>query len=232
MNRGRPDVAVFIPTLQIGGAERVALNLTHSFAQSGRSVELVLGRREGALLSEVDAKVSVRDLDRWGTVALVPAMARYLRTVAPRVLLSHLDVANVAALVARALSRSPTRMFVCSHVRVSSQVERAGRRQDRLVARSLRWLYPRADGVVAVSAGVAADLSLVARLPRSRVHVIYNPIVNNDLLLRGSLDSRPPLAHARRSGPVRRRRAVDGGKTAGLCCTPSGEQGSGGRYAS
>ena len=182
MNHRRPDVALFIPTLQIGGAERVALNLAHSFADAGRTVELVLGRREGDLLDEVDPRVLVRDLDAWGSPLLVPAMARYLRTTAPEVLLSHLDVANVAALLAHKASARRARVLVCSHIVVTAQVAQAGRRQDRWVARTLRWLYPWADGVVAVSHGVAADLATVARLPPSEITVIHNPVVTDELL--------------------------------------------------
>ena len=182
MTAPRPDVAVFIPTLETGGAERVALNLAQGFVESGRHVELVLGRRVGDLLDDVDPRVGVRDLDAWGGPALVPALARYLRSAAPSALLSHLDVANVAALLGREISRSRTKVVVCTHTPVTAQVEHAGRLQDRWVARGLRWLYPRADGVVAVSEGVAADLAAVARLPRSRVRVIHNPIVSQEML--------------------------------------------------
>ena len=52
-------------------------------------------------------------------------------------------------------------------------------------------LYPRADEIVAVSAGVADDLARVARIPRSRITVIHNPIVTDELLA----DARAPVDH-------------------------------------
>lgn len=39
----------------------------------------------------------------------------------------------------------------------------------------MRWFYPWADKIVAVSDGVAADLARFARLPRSLITTIYNP---------------------------------------------------------
>jgi glycosyltransferase involved in cell wall biosynthesis len=45
----------------------------------------------------------------------------------------------------------------------------------------VRWSYPRADAVVAVSDGVADDLARRLRVPRSRIHVVPNPIVTPDL---------------------------------------------------
>ncbi|MFL5867283.1 MAG: glycosyltransferase [Thermoleophilaceae bacterium] len=183
-DKKRLDLAVFIPTLEIGGAERVVVNLTRSFAEQGKSVDLVLARRGGALLDELDPRVRLRHLGASNRATVVPALARYLRHAAPRALLSHMDVANVAALLAHAASRAPTRIVVCSHLVVSEQVVHAQRRQDRWVARTLRWLYPRADAVVAVSDGVASDLADLARLPRSRITVIHNPVVTNELLAR------------------------------------------------
>ena len=46
----------------------------------------------------------------------------------------------------------------------------------------MKIFYPRADGVVAVSKGVADDLARVIKLPRQRITVIYNPVVTPELL--------------------------------------------------
>jgi glycosyltransferase involved in cell wall biosynthesis len=39
----------------------------------------------------------------------------------------------------------------------------------------MRWLYPHADGIVAVSDGVAEALSRFAKIPRQRIVTVYNP---------------------------------------------------------
>jgi glycosyltransferase involved in cell wall biosynthesis len=43
--------------------------------------------------------------------------------------------------------------------------------------RLIRWAYPRADAVVAVSQGVASDLVEVCGIAASHVHVLNNPVV-------------------------------------------------------
>jgi len=48
----------------------------------------------------------------------------------------------------------------------------------------LRYLYPRADALVAVSEGVAADLSRALNLPRQKITTIYNPVVEPSLSVR------------------------------------------------
>ena len=48
----------------------------------------------------------------------------------------------------------------------------------------MRGLYPRCDGVIAVSEGVARDLVEVIGLPDGAVETIYNPVVDEALLAR------------------------------------------------
>jgi glycosyltransferase involved in cell wall biosynthesis len=53
--------------------------------------------------------------------------------------------------------------------------------RQRLVPSLVRRSYPRADGIAAVSAGVADDLAGVLGLPRHRVQVINNPVIVPEL---------------------------------------------------
>jgi glycosyltransferase involved in cell wall biosynthesis len=46
----------------------------------------------------------------------------------------------------------------------------------------MRLLYPLADRIVAVSTGVADDLSEIIGIPRPRIEVIYNPVVTPEVL--------------------------------------------------
>jgi glycosyltransferase involved in cell wall biosynthesis len=53
--------------------------------------------------------------------------------------------------------------------------------RQRLVPALVRRSYPRADGIAAVSGGVADDLAAVVGLPRQRVRVINNPVIVPEL---------------------------------------------------
>src|SRR4029078_7298664 len=43
----------------------------------------------------------------------------------------------------------------------------------------VRWLYPRADLVAAVSEGVRDDLSAIVGLPATRIAVLHNPVCSD-----------------------------------------------------
>jgi hypothetical protein len=81
-------VAVFLPSLRGDGAERVILHLVRGFAERGYDVDLVLAKREGPYVTEVQEDVNVVDLRAGGVLKSLPALIRYLRRAQPVALLS------------------------------------------------------------------------------------------------------------------------------------------------
>lgn len=182
----RSQIAIYLPSLRGGGAEKVMVTLANGFAAYGYGVDLVLARAEGPYLADVSDKVRIIDLNASRVFFSLPALVRYLRRERPRALLSALNHANVIAVAARALARSATRLVVSEHNNptIAARAERSA--AGRAVHAAMRWTYPRADGVVAVSAGVADDLARWAALPRSRIEVIYNSVVTPALVARAA----------------------------------------------
>ncbi len=171
----RVDVALFLPTLDGGGAERVMLDLASAFVDDGRVVDLVLASRRGAYLGEVPEGVRVVDLRRSRVATSLLPLAAYLRRVRPRSLLSTLEHANVLALVVRRLA--PGVRVVVREANTASRELRGGSAADRILFRAMRWAYPGADALVAVSTGVSRDLTGALGVPPERVHVIHNPVL-------------------------------------------------------
>jgi glycosyltransferase involved in cell wall biosynthesis len=113
---------------------------------------------------------------------------------------------TVAAVLAKALARSQTRLVLTEHTTWSRSdlVRSAG---SRFVARAtMNLAFRSADAIVCVSRGAADDLARFARIQRSNVHAIYNPIVNNAQLLPTAVIPRDP--HSWWDGPHKRILAV------------------------
>lgn len=174
-----PVVACFAPELLDGGAQRAVVKLVGGMAARGLAVDLVLARREGPHLAGVDARARVVDLAAGRVARSVRPLARYLEEVRPHALVSFLSHANVAAVAARALSRSGARLVLVEQNTVSAA--RGVVRRDRLLAPLVRRAYPRADAVVCVSEGVARDLVGNFGVPAAKVSVIPNPVVDDAL---------------------------------------------------
>lgn len=187
-----PQLAIFLPSLEGGGAERVYVDLANQFVASGISVDMVLAWARGPYLSELDTRIRVIDLGVTSKVQTIPALSRYIRRTPPQVLLSAMDTANLVALLARRLSRRRVRLVVSCHVHFSAQIKQGRRLQDWALPWFARLLYPGADRIVAVSRGVALDLAKVLRLPKERIEVIYNPVALDTLRAKAAVHCEHP----------------------------------------
>jgi glycosyltransferase involved in cell wall biosynthesis len=119
-----------------------------------------------------------------GTFRFMPAVVDYLKTSHPAGLLSALPRANINAVLAKRCSGELTRVIVGVHVNYSVQEhEYQGGNKPGVgyMQAFVRRYYRQADAVVAVSKGVADDISKYLRLPRDRVTAIYNPIATREV---------------------------------------------------
>lgn len=174
-------LAIFLPSLRGGGAERAMLNLAHGFAKYGHAVDLVLAQAKGPYLSEVNKSIRLVDLKALRVLSSLPTLARYLRHEHPTALISALDYANVVALWARRLARTSIRVLVNEQNTISRSARNSARRRQRIVPQLIKRFYPWADFVVGNSQGVANDLKQVTGLPWERIKILYNPVVMPEL---------------------------------------------------
>lgn len=177
---GVDRITIFFHHLEIGGAERVMLQLAQGFIDTGHSVDLVLARAKGPLLAEVPSAARVIDFDTTSPLTMFVKLLSYLRVQRPSALLSPFEVTSIVAIVARKITGAPTKVVV----RISTHLSKNKRaRWKKIVERFVvSWLYPFADGIVAVSRGVAEDLASYARIPLDRIKVIYSPVITDQML--------------------------------------------------
>jgi glycosyltransferase involved in cell wall biosynthesis len=186
MTNSQKRLAIFLPGLLGGGAERTMLNLAQGLAGQGYAVDLVLAQAEGPYLAKVPESVRLVELNAWHlrawrTLASLPALVRYLRRVRPETMLSALNRANITALWAQRLAGVPQRVVINEQNTFSRSNQQLPNWYSQLMLRLVRCFYPWADGIVAVSKGVGDDLARVAGIPRERIQVIYNPVVTPEL---------------------------------------------------
>jgi glycosyltransferase involved in cell wall biosynthesis len=180
-------VAIFLPSLGGGGAERSMLSLARGLAAQNFEVNLVVSQAGGPYMDEAADSLSLVNLNSRSVMKSIPGLVRYLRAERPKALISALDHANLAAIVASQLSLTDTRLVVTTHTIVSLMMSLNKTQVSRAMMRLMRILYPRADHVVAVSRAVALDLSNITGLPRESIRVVYNPVETHRILSRSVL---------------------------------------------
>lgn len=173
---GQPKqrVALVLPNLRIGGAQRVVVLLAEQFAAKGFEVDLVLAQDTGDLRSGLSPRIRVVPLGAERLRGALLPLVRYLRRERPAALLSGLWPLTTITVLAAGLARYRGRTVLCEHSTLS--LSPAGRGWRRwLLSACLRWINSRADTLVGVSDGVVADLAELGAAP-DRLRRIYNPV--------------------------------------------------------
>jgi glycosyltransferase involved in cell wall biosynthesis len=165
-------VAICLPDMGGGGAERVALEIIRELLEAGHKVDLVLVRARGELLPLVPSAVRIIDLGASRMLGALAPLTRYFRRERPDAVQVSMWPLTTIAILAHRLSRSRALLMTSDHIAFSH----AGG-WDKLVIRLTAGpLYRLADQRVVVSSGTAQDLSELTGLKRDRFELIYNPI--------------------------------------------------------
>src|SRR5690625_8030543 len=113
--RASVHLALFVPDLSGGGAERVMLNLAHGFAERGITTDIVLGNASGAYLDRVRDYVTIHDLGAPRASDAIAPSVHYLRHKQPDALISAPGHADIAAPIARRLSTTRMTWLASEH---------------------------------------------------------------------------------------------------------------------
>lgn len=171
-------VALYLPSLNGGGVERVMVTLANAFAERGYHVDLVLATAQGPFLKLVSSNVNLVDLGCKRVLTSLPALICYLRNSRPVILLSAMNYVNVIAVAAKYLAQSSAHLLVSEHSTLATELQQSKSWRFRSMPLLTRFAYLLADKIIAVSQGVADEMATIAQPRRDKVQVIYNPITS------------------------------------------------------
>ncbi len=171
-----PRLAYFVSFSGNSGVERVAVNLVNGLVEQGVAVDLLIARARSRFLTEISESVTLYRLGANNLTSL-PGLVHYLRTHRPRVLMAAKDRAGRIALIARAIAGVSVPVVIQLHTNASAALRHKPAWIRWLRFTPMRLLYPRADRIVAVSHGVADDVTRITGIPPERIDVIPNPVI-------------------------------------------------------
>ena len=191
-------IALVIPHLGGGGAERSVLQLARGLIERGHAVDILVFKKIDTLEDEFPPQARqfilkpgrvngfrdrIRLARRFGFRILrflrrdllkdARAVAAYIDEERPDCILPSLPGAKSATLLALCFTRlNPVTIPTVRIVLMNTK-----RRFRKLYA----ILFPTADHIVAVSDGVADNVALKLGIPRERISRIYNPVVSAEI---------------------------------------------------
>ena len=173
-------LAFFIQDLKGGGAERMMVNLANALVETENvKVDFVLVRNIGVYISLISPKIRVIPLNTRKVAFSIPALVRYIDRTSPDAMLSTLVHCNIAALIAKKLSRTKTLFLIREANRLQLNQKNLRFLLIRLSYRLIKFIYPWADAVFAVSKGVATELQDKIPAISNKLIVMNNPVITS-----------------------------------------------------
>jgi glycosyltransferase involved in cell wall biosynthesis len=173
-------IAIVTPNLHGGGAEAIARQWIAELQGQGHSITVYAYGREQPSVELPDDVLVHRMSDGGGPLrpALMPRWLRIrIRSDNPDVVFSLMTFSNVISLLALKIGARGSAPLMVSEHNVQSLQSVNVRRREKLTVWLARRLYRHADGALAVSHPVAAELVSAFRVSAERVFVVPNPVV-------------------------------------------------------
>lgn len=173
-----PKIALIIPSLRGGGAEKVMVTLGNHFADIGYEVDLIAISATGPNKKLVAPSVNLVDLKTSRVALALFPLAQYLDKQRPAAVMSTMMHTNLITIAACYLSRFKGTLAIREANSISSLRQRKLTIKDKLILQMARLFYRRADACIGVSDGLTQDLVNLVGVPVSKAMTIYNPVLS------------------------------------------------------
>lgn len=174
MNRRR--VAVVVPFLRGGGAERVIINVLRHIDKERFDIRLVLVEKAGAYVPLIPDDVTTVDLRTSRVRYALPRLVKELNSFRPDVVLSTLGYMNLALIASRPLLRGRPRIIVRDANLPSKEIKYFSPLKKGAFSLMYKLLYPRADLIVVQCDDMKVDLIAYLGCSPDLLKRIYNPV--------------------------------------------------------
>jgi glycosyltransferase involved in cell wall biosynthesis len=173
-------IAVLLPDLRGGGAEKMRVNLAHYWVSKGIQVEFVLVNAEGVLLDALPKEAKIVDLNSTRLYKSIIPLLKYIKNSDANILLVAMWPLTVIAAFSKLIAMSKMRLVVSDHSILSKSFSDKSNIHNFIMRLTMQLFYRVADERIGVSFGVANEMARLAIMPKNMFHVIYNPAYSKE----------------------------------------------------
>jgi glycosyltransferase involved in cell wall biosynthesis len=171
----RPQRALFVlPSLRVGGAERVITTVLNELAREPFELHLALLEKEGPFLDRLSPAVKVHDLGVPRALRAAPSLRRLIRRLQPDVVLASAFRLNLLTTLLKPTLPRRTRLVI-REVTVLDSILGNGWRSRMLSILASR-AFRNAHAIVCQTDTMRSDFEQHFRVPPDKLVTIFNPV--------------------------------------------------------
>lgn len=174
--------------LGTGGATRSNLKIANGLAKCGFDVELVHGYAGEDAKSLIPNNISSINLGNSSAIKGLFPLIRYIKKNKPKIIISAALQNNIVVSVARVLSGVKFKLVLTDRVAPTLEIKNRKNFIYKILPYLMRYFYPKADKIIAVSKGNAEDVLTIVPKASNLMQVIYNPAVTEEKLDKGNME--------------------------------------------
>lgn len=170
-----------------GGVQKIMVYVANYFARHGYETTLLIGETKGPYLDLINPNVKIYSVGTKNRLTLIKQLILMLRADKPDILFTGVPSFNMIAIVAKILTLSATKVIISEHSNTYKEFSKSTLSPYKLSFLLIPFIYRFSDSIIAVSNGVARDLSKFAFLPLKNINTIYNPASSKSIINASSL---------------------------------------------
>ena len=179
------SILFYFPDLRPGGAERVMLQLLHYMHANKYSVEVLLGKKEGELLEQLNPEIVVHELGHARARGAVLPLISFCKRNQPDILFSTLGAAAAVALAKPFLPKKTKLISRLGNTIGAEQLLYKNPVRRAIYLALNKHIAKQSDALVFQSNYMREDFSKFIKFEAAKGHVIYNPVSTQEIELKG-----------------------------------------------
>lgn len=171
-------ISFLLPNLRGAGVEKVVITLANEMCSRGLDIDLILLKKHGVNLTYLNKNINIIELNKNRAFSALPKLVDYFKKN-DTYMISCYNHLSVIAIFAKFLSRNKnSKVFAWEHNNLTEITKIQRPYKSKIMIKLMSWLYPKAEGVIAVSHGIATDLK---KYINCDIKVLYNPVITADI---------------------------------------------------
>ena len=169
-----------ISNLSLGGAEKNLLNISRYLSQKNDVTIISLGTYDKLIKKEIPSKISFIQFKSQKFVSSFFRLFNFLKKKKFDYVISFLNTANLACLMCNFILQNKFKLNISIRNNLSSHYKIS--LKDRIIINLIKIFINYCEKIICVSKYVAKDSINNFSFPKSKIKVIYNPVINKNFI--------------------------------------------------